>query len=159
MDGFDHDAWLTLTAYYAKAFKTGKYPEIVDDQVWLAARTHPKDAQANDPIGRPTNANLVEDAAWVVVAVKEASQVVLSTGPNTSKSYDVKPGVSRLSVPLTVGGWMQATIIRGGQTILDFKPDNYSFTDTPTIYNFNAFVASKSTASNDVAQVKAKGSN
>ncbi len=53
-------AWLNITKYYSTAFKTGSYPPIETDQLYMWARTHPANARAsNDPVGPPSNANLV----------------------------------------------------------------------------------------------------
>ena len=52
VDGFDHQGFLSLTGYYASAFKTGNYPTITNDRIWLWARPHGKNAGACcDPVG------------------------------------------------------------------------------------------------------------
>lgn len=48
-----------MTNYYATAFKTGSYPALTEDSLYLWARPHPKDADAPDSIGKPTNFELV----------------------------------------------------------------------------------------------------
>lgn len=48
-----------MTNYYATAYKTGTYPQITEDKLYLWARPHPKDANAPDPVGKPTNYELV----------------------------------------------------------------------------------------------------
>jgi hypothetical protein len=56
----DYDSgWLDMTAYYARAFKTGAYPTIQRDKVYVWARPHPRDASSSDHIPRPTNYELV----------------------------------------------------------------------------------------------------
>ena len=52
-------AFLDMTSYYATAFKTGQYPQINEDKLYLWGRPHPKDANAPDPVGKPTNYELV----------------------------------------------------------------------------------------------------
>ena len=59
MDGFDHQGWLEVIKYYATAFKQGSYPPVIQDEVFLWARPHPRDAEAPDPVPRPDNAELV----------------------------------------------------------------------------------------------------
>lgn len=60
--GFDHQAYLTLTKYYATAWKTGTYPAITKNQIFLTARPHSKNAVCtSDSVARPTN------AAWVSI--------------------------------------------------------------------------------------------
>jgi hypothetical protein len=58
-NGFPHEAWLSLNAYYAQAFKEGRYPAIHDDRVWMWARPHLKDTEAPDEVPRPRNWELV----------------------------------------------------------------------------------------------------
>lgn len=46
--------WLDLQQYYISAFKSGVYPRILRDRVFLWARLHPASADApQDGIGRP----------------------------------------------------------------------------------------------------------
>lgn len=145
-DGFDHTAWLNLTKYYAAAFKTGSYPPIETDQLYLWARPHPATAQAsNDPVGPPTNADLFQDTVWGMVLAKEASTVILSTDPNIASDqqhrFDVPAGASRLSMPIAPGGIIYGKILRGNQTILELRPQGFAFNGSPVQYNYNAFVA------------------
>lgn len=51
--------WLDMTSYYATAFKTGAYPAITKDKIYMWSRTHPRDANAPDPVGKPANFELV----------------------------------------------------------------------------------------------------
>lgn len=51
--------WLELTAYYAAAFKTGEFPNIEKDKIFMWSRTHPTLATAPDPVGQPANFELV----------------------------------------------------------------------------------------------------
>lgn len=60
VDGFDHLPWLKLSGYFARAFKDGVYPLIEEDQIYMWARPHPKDAEAvDDNVSRPRNWELV----------------------------------------------------------------------------------------------------
>jgi hypothetical protein len=55
VNGFDHSAFLAVNKYYSAAFKTGKYPTISCDVVYLMARPHDNRAVGtNDPAGPPT---------------------------------------------------------------------------------------------------------
>ncbi len=51
--------WLDMTKHYATAFKTGSYPDVTEDKLYLWARPHPKDADAPDGVGKPTNFAIV----------------------------------------------------------------------------------------------------
>lgn len=49
-----------MTNYYATAFRQGSYPSITEDQIYLWARPHPKNADASDdPVAKPTSYQLV----------------------------------------------------------------------------------------------------
>lgn len=60
VDGFPHTPWLELSAYFARAFKTGAYPPIDRDRIFMWARPHLKDAEATeDEVSRPDRWELV----------------------------------------------------------------------------------------------------
>ncbi len=60
MGGFPHDAWLDLNEYFAHAFKTGAYPPIERDRIFMWSRPHLKDAEAtDDKVPRPDRWQLV----------------------------------------------------------------------------------------------------
>ncbi|KAF8631025.1 hypothetical protein AX15_002636 [Amanita polypyramis BW_CC] len=146
VDGFDHTGWLHMTKYYTTAFKTGSYPPIETDQLFMWARTHPANAQAsNDPVGPPSNAHLSQDIVWAGVMATQPATVVLSTDPNLAvdqqRRFDIPAGVSQISIPISPGGIMYGAISRGNQTILEVRPQNFAFNGSPLRYNFNAFVA------------------
>ena len=47
--------WLDLQQYYISAFKSGVYPSVLRDRIFLWARLHPASADApQDGIGRPS---------------------------------------------------------------------------------------------------------
>lgn len=52
-------AWLNMTSYYATAYKTGSYPSVTSDKIYVWARTHPKNANSPDPVPKPTNYEMV----------------------------------------------------------------------------------------------------
>ncbi|KAF8706619.1 Glycoside Hydrolase, partial [Rhizoctonia solani] len=138
VDGFDHQAWLQMTSYYATAFKTGQYPTIEKDQIFLTARPHPAHADASDdPVGKPTDFELTEDALWAVVFATAPAKVTLSADPTKPEEFDVPAGVSKLRISLVAGQGIAATMARDGATLVDMKPDFY-FDPNPTTYNYNA---------------------
>ncbi|TFK49592.1 glycoside hydrolase family 71 protein [Heliocybe sulcata] len=141
VNGFDHQGWLYMTQYFATAYKTGSYPAITKDQIFLWARPHTRNATSSDPVAKPTNYELDQDQLWAVVFSTAAATVTLSTSATTNQTFSVAAGVSKLNMPLTVGGYMQGQIIRSGKTVVSLKPSGYNFTAKPTSYNYNAFVA------------------
>jgi glucan endo-1,3-alpha-glucosidase len=141
VDGFDHTAWLDMTTYYATAFKTGSFPEITEDKIYLWSRPHPRDATASsDPVGKPQSFQLLEDVVFAVVMATSPSKVTLSTGPSSSQTFDVPSGVTKLTIPISGGGTMYGKIERGGNIIVELDPD-FTFNPNPTTYNYNAMVA------------------
>ncbi|KAF8334986.1 glycoside hydrolase family 71 protein [Cantharellus anzutake] len=141
VDGFDHQAWLTLTRYYAQAFKTGAYPTPLDDKVVIWARPHSKLATSSDPVGKPRDWELVSDSLWAWVLLKDPATVVLSTSPCNSRTFNMAAGLNKVSIPLAPGGPLSAEVTRNGQQVLSVQSQNYTYQETnvPT-YNFNAFV-------------------
>ncbi|QRV98082.1 alpha-1,3-glucanase [Ceratobasidium sp. AG-Ba] len=138
VDGFDHQAWLEMTSYYATAFKTGQYPAITKDQVFLSARPHPAKADAsNDPVGKPKDFELTEDNLWAVVFATQPGKLTLSADPSKPQSFDIPAGVSKLQIPLIPGQGIAATLTRNGVTVVDMKPD-FTFNPNPETYNYNA---------------------
>ncbi|KAF9452895.1 glycoside hydrolase family 71 protein [Macrolepiota fuliginosa MF-IS2] len=142
VDGFNHTGWLELTQYYATAYKTGAFPTIEKDKIFMWSRPHPAQAKTNDPIGQPDNFELSRDAVWAVVMTTAPSTVILSTFDNNAQQFQVPAGLSKLSVPITPGGTMKGTIQRDGKTVVELSPKEFTFQGTPTSYNFNVFVAS-----------------
>jgi glucan endo-1,3-alpha-glucosidase len=139
--GFSHAGWLDMTAYYAAAFKTGAYPAVRTDKVYVWARPHAHGAQAPDPVGAPANAALTADAVWAVVLATAPGTLVLDTGaPGGPQAFAVVPGANKFSAPIAPGGGMHATLQRAGQTVVDVHPD-FTFDGAPQAYNYNALVA------------------
>ncbi|OBZ69001.1 hypothetical protein A0H81_11350 [Grifola frondosa] len=128
-----------MTNYFATAFKTGSAPAITQDKIYLWARPHPKDADSPDPVGKPTDFILTQDTLWALVFATSDATVTLATSNTTSQTFNVTAGVNKLSLPLTPGGFIQGTLQRGGQTVVDVKPDNFTFNPTPPAFNYNTF--------------------
>ncbi|KAF8910820.1 glycosyl hydrolase family 71-domain-containing protein [Mucidula mucida] len=131
VDGFPHTAWLALNSYYALAFKEGRYPPIKEDKIFVWARPHLKTAYASD--------DSTDDKIWVVV---------FSTGPGIltlqSHEYAVQAGVTKTWMPLEVGRGAHVTLSRehvGVVARCTPTLDEFCCTDTPKVYNFNAFTA------------------
>ena len=135
-----------MTAYYAAAFKTGTYPKITQDKIYMWAHPHMKDSTSSDSVGKPTNYALSEDSIFALVFAQAASTVWISTGScpcdlTQGQTFSVAAGVTQLNVPLLAGMTMRATLTRNGQTLVNLAPSGYKCTNTPSTYNYNAFVA------------------
>ncbi|KAI0077540.1 glycoside hydrolase [Panus rudis PR-1116 ss-1] len=142
--GFDHQGWLDLQQYYITAFKTGSFPTIEDDRVFLWGRLYPSGASIpSDTIGKPNNAEWLEDKIWAVALLTAPATVELTCGDSKS-STDVQAGASKLVLNLdsSKSCSVSATIRRKNGHI-DFNPDGFNFQadNLPSTYNYNAFVA------------------
>ncbi|KAI0646055.1 glycoside hydrolase family 71 protein [Trametes meyenii] len=140
VDGMDHQAWLDLMQYYITAYKTGLYPDIRKDRVFLWSRLHPANATAPDDVGMPDNAQWTQDYLWAVTLLTDSANVTLSCGDSSQKTL-VPAGLSRLKLQLSDSCTANATVTRNSTVALSFAPNGLNFTTEPVSYNFNAFVA------------------
>ncbi|KAF9462540.1 alpha-1,3-glucanase [Collybia nuda] len=138
--GFDHQGWLDLVQYYSSGFKTGSYPVITRDRVFMWSRLYPAGADAPDGIGKPTNWSFTEDCLWVVVLLTSPAQVRLTCGVAVSTTM-VPSGLSKLGLHFFADCAAKVEIFRGGVLALQFAPAKFAFHKNPPNYNFNAFVA------------------
>ncbi|KAG8808771.1 hypothetical protein FRC17_003790 [Serendipita sp. 399] len=153
VDGFDHQGWLEMTSYYAQAFKTGSFPIIAEDRVFVWARPHPKDASAPDHVPRPRFADLTDDFFWVVVFAKSPATAILhAPSPNSDPDsidrgaamiVDIPAGINKLRYPLLPGRTMAVRLERSGKAELNYRAEGFVFDPTPKVYNFNAWVGWK----------------
>ncbi|KAH9855566.1 glycosyl hydrolase family 71-domain-containing protein [Lenzites betulinus] len=146
VNGFDHQGWLDLMQYYITAYKTGAYPTITKDRVFLWGRLYPANASVPaDTVGKPANYEWTQDYMWAITLLPTAANITLSCGSTTQTTL-APAGLSKLKLPLKLTGSTascaaKAVIARGGKTALTFAPAGYTFSANPPSYNFNAFVA------------------
>ncbi|KAI0056333.1 glycoside hydrolase [Artomyces pyxidatus] len=140
-DGFDHQAWLDMMPYYIEAFKTGAYPNVEQDKVYMWARLAPANATASgDNVGQPSNWEWTEDYAWGLAFLANPAEVTLACG-NTSETFALQAGVSKIKLTLLESCALTAQIAREGKMVSYFEPDGMAFNSgQPERYNFNAFV-------------------
>ncbi|KAL7410783.1 glycosyl hydrolase family 71-domain-containing protein [Mrakia frigida] len=146
VNGFDHTPLLQVNAYYHTAFKTGSYPAITCDKIYLHARPHINTAVATaDTAGgrRPTlgqngaagSHTAAANNFFALVFATSAGTVVMKSG-SSSQKFSVPAGITILTAPLTAGSGMTATLSRSGKTYVDFTPA-FTFSATTTEYNWN----------------------
>ena len=159
--------WLDLQQYYISAFKSGVYPIILRDRVFLWARLHPASADApQDGIGRPLRWESVRAAAvlspspvfadatplqtgdflWAMIFSAGGNvSVTLGCGGYSETAELSGTGAFKLRMPLSgPGGQISAVLHREGSVAVSLVPAGFVFSHRPTSYNFNAFVASSS---------------
>ena len=66
---------------------------------------------------------------WAAVFATSQATVVLKCG-SSSGTFSVGPGVTKLSIPLSPGQ-MTVQMIRSGQTIINYTPNDYTFITNP----------------------------
>jgi glucan endo-1,3-alpha-glucosidase len=157
-------AWNDIMVYYIQAFKTGTYPKVDRDRIFMWARLWPANADApNDRVGKPTRWQDVrlcspdrppqpthhftqtEDAAWAVVFATSPATVVLTCN-TMSVTATVPAGVTKLKLKLVTPGQITASMTRpsnsgdGDDTVISFAPHGFEFRLNPVTYNFNALV-------------------
>ncbi|KAM5535050.1 hypothetical protein V8D89_011278 [Ganoderma adspersum] len=141
VNGFSHEGFLSLTNFFATQFKTGQAPAIAKDQLVMWARPHPKNATPADPVGAPKDFQLFQDKMWAVVLATADGKLTLSSTASDAQTFDVKAGVNKLSLPIQPNGFMHGVLTRNGATVIDLKPDNFTFNANPPAFNYNAFTA------------------
>ncbi len=111
--------YLDLTSYYLTRFKTGSWPKIVRDTLYLTSRTQFAGA---DPTGDQSKVmTLRESSAKArdqveVLAFLTAPATVRTTAGSTTTARDLKPGVHPVLSPLRVGA-VSADALRDGRRI------------------------------------------
>ncbi|EIW56052.1 glycoside hydrolase family 71 protein [Trametes versicolor FP-101664 SS1] len=141
VNGYDHTGWFDLMKYYIAAYKTGTYPAIAKDRVFLWGRLAPANATAPaDSVGKPTNWQWTQDYLWAVALLTAPANVTLSCG-STSQTTLVPAGLAKLKLKLSANCAVKAVVARSGKTALSFAPAGFTFNTHPSSYNFNAFVA------------------
>ncbi|KAI0047881.1 glycoside hydrolase family 71 protein [Auriscalpium vulgare] len=140
-NGFDHQGWLDMMSYYIQAFKTGIYPTVGQDQIFMWARLAPANATASaDNVGQPDNWQWTKDYAWAVAFLKSPANVTLTCGTSTA-TFSLQGGASKIKLPLVDSCSITANVMRAGALVSAFSPEGLAFNSSqPETYNFNAIV-------------------
>ncbi|KAG8895863.1 hypothetical protein FRB99_000309, partial [Tulasnella sp. 403] len=91
VSGFDHTPFLQMTGYYATAFKTGQWPSITADKIFIWGRPHPRDANAPDGLGKPDKYTWTDDKLWVVLYSTGSGTLTVTQG-SSSTTAQVQAG-------------------------------------------------------------------
>ncbi|KAF4609957.1 hypothetical protein D9613_010543 [Agrocybe pediades] len=135
--------WLDVTQYYATAFKTGVYPAIEKDRVFIWGRLYPAGANAPDGVGKPLNSECTDDYVWGLVFLTSPAHVDLGCGVH-HEAVELPAGANKVKLSLlgVDDCVVTTTISRNGRSVLGFRPEQYRFRKNPPTYNFNALVVS-----------------
>ncbi|KAJ7186743.1 glycoside hydrolase [Mycena filopes] len=142
--GYDHTPWLDMSKYYIAGFKSGSYPDINSDSIYYWARPHPAAAIAvSDTLPRPENTDWTTDYLWAVVFATGPASVTLAAGGSSQTFQNVSAGVTKLKIPLAAGT-IAVSLVRDGTTLIQKTDTEYTYIESPELYNFNFYVGSAS---------------
>ncbi|KAJ9098056.1 hypothetical protein QFC19_006491 [Naganishia cerealis] len=140
--GIPHTGILPLIKYYATAWKTGSWPKITSDQVFVMARPHSAMATAtSDSVGAPTGRDSTQDHFYAQVHLTAPATVYLKTD-SKSTTFNGVAGVNRFEAPLENGSGVEVLVGRNGATTASVVIPNYTFSSSTARYNFNYYIAS-----------------
>jgi len=137
VNGFDHQGWLAMTAYYIQAYKSGSYPSVQKDQVTFWYRTHSKDARRDDVVAPPDNHDWAEDTIVVHALLTSDAQITVQNAGQTT-TLNGSAGKNTWQVNFGEGNVVVA-LVRNGQTLASKQGDK-PITNGGSLYNFNACV-------------------
>ncbi|KAJ3732630.1 glycosyl hydrolase family 71-domain-containing protein [Lentinula guzmanii] len=145
-DGFPHNGFFDLSAYYITYFKTGVYPRITKDTVYFWLRPHPASINAkNDPLPKPEGWDWTSDTLWAAAFCSSTCNVTLRVG-SYSQDFDNLPyGVNKISLPLKALGNVTVKMSKNGQEVINHTPSDFQYQEYTDHYNYNAYVGSVTT--------------
>ena len=143
--------YLDLSSYYLVKFKTGSYPTIKRDAVYLTHRTHtakatPACASYTSPkipctlLMESTDASIADyDNVESTVFLTAPATVEIKIGANTY-NHNLPAGMSVVSNPLATGT-VSARIMRGGTKVAGVTSP-YIVTDSPPVQDMQYHIVS-----------------
>ncbi|WAQ80809.1 hypothetical protein PtA15_1A147 [Puccinia triticina] len=161
LDGFDHQAWLKMSDYFIKWYKTGVRPTIEEDTVHFNYRPHSVNAIAtSDTLPPPTNSSVSVDAIYVstyLSASSPATQLRIRVGDmQQSFSNITRSEVNTFTAPWNghTGRVEVALLDNTGKELMKKQGDVPISNDIKT-YNFNyaAAILSKDTSGTGPARL------
>lgn len=84
-----------------------------------------------------------DDNLYALVFSMVAGTFKLSIG-SSSSSTPIVPGLTKIKLALSPGSPRATLLDSAGNVVFDGSPAGYTYTATPTVYNFNYYVAGKS---------------
>ncbi|KAH9824076.1 family 71 glycoside hydrolase [Melampsora americana] len=144
VEKFEHKAWLSMTEYFIKWYKSGTPPPITAERVYFHYRPHSVNAVASsDPLGPPNNRAATTDAVYVATFLPKnstARKLRVKVGENTLKTFNSLPlgDIGTFSVPWTKPGGVVSVSLQDdlGNNILQGKGD-IDINNKIETYNFS----------------------
>ncbi|KAG0144605.1 hypothetical protein CROQUDRAFT_672281 [Cronartium quercuum f. sp. fusiforme G11] len=147
VDGFDHQAWLSMSEYFIKWYKSGSPPPITHEQIYFHYRPHSSKAVASsDPLGPPQNATSTTDAIYLSTFIPSdstARQLGVSVGSNTPQIINKLPlgDVGTFAVPWTgEGGAVKVDLMDSTGKKLLTGTGGININNKIDRYNFSEFI-------------------
>ncbi|KAH7104525.1 glycoside hydrolase family 71 protein [Auriculariales sp. MPI-PUGE-AT-0066] len=140
VSGMPHDGLRDVAAIYIDAYKRGaSAPTVTRDELVAYYRPNPKDTECSDAVGRPTGSELVSDSVFVIAMLTQPGTVVIKSGSNAAKTFDLAAGVHTVSAPMGLG--VQSFELKNGDSSVLSGQGDLEIKDSCSVYNFNYFVA------------------
>ncbi|KAF9507255.1 glycoside hydrolase family 71 protein [Hydnum rufescens UP504] len=140
VNGFDHQGWNIMTKYYADAWRSGVYPTISKNQIFLSARPHSKALTIKDPIGKPNSWQWTDDNLYAVVFATGPGSLQLSIG-SSNRTTAISAGVNKIKLPLSPGSPTALLRDSNGNLLISFSPSGFTYVTKAAAYNFNYYMA------------------
>jgi glucan endo-1,3-alpha-glucosidase len=137
----DHTAYLKASQYFIKWFKSGKKPDVVDDELFYFYRLHPADLNSAvtprdvSPTKRPRNADTLKDEIYATAFLKAPARLIIRVAGST-RSFDLPAGVQNVEVPFGLGR-PEFELQRDGDIIVRKQGEqSISASDVSTRFNY-----------------------
>lgn len=151
-DDMPHDAWRLLTSYFIRRWK--HVPGEPSLSAFVSYRTQPKNATAEDEIGRPNFSDRARDVIAAVVTLENPSRhssgyifrlTIDKDGQQTERRVplDLAKGYGYFSLPSAPGHVSWAVSDSKGTDVLRGQGKEISDGRGERLYNFNAWTASQ----------------
>lgn len=117
-------SFLKLNAYYVTQYKTGQYPAVARDAVFVTHRVQPSNADGESSAApmRPTLGGATappRDRVEVIAMLTAPADIIVSLGSNTQTTH-APAGTTVTLAPLPLGE-ISVEVVRGGTTVLTLK--------------------------------------
>ena len=139
-----HRGFLALSRFMSSWFKTGRQPSIEQEQVFLAYRLHPADAEGDRTppkreMARPDGVAALTDRVSVLTLLREPATAIVRIGGAVTRQ-DMPAGLATMFAPLRPGS-VEVTVERGGKAIGGLA-GKLPVTTDGAIGNFNIYADS-----------------
>jgi glucan endo-1,3-alpha-glucosidase len=132
-----HKGFAALNSYYINWYKSGKQPEITEDQIYFFYRTHSKDTISLGNVDVPVRGRIgvVKDEIFITTMLKEPAALRVLTGIDTL-NYQLDKGIVHTRVPFRTGPQYFEISRNGARLIYERGEDIRTYI---RVYNYNFY--------------------